>query len=175
MTHFASDCKREKKALLLSLFVPNNFAYPLRLRKTFFLAAMAHRHTLRIPRPRTKADARRDGDGSRLLTRVRLRPPRRSRRENDDQQIAIEEAEPRRRFSRTNPRLGFQPSRIFRPNASGRKKRSCYSCPYRLILVPVTIAPRFPTTRWRATARPHQRWNGDHFVSDHLFRQVPRR
>src|SRR5438105_2501278 len=38
----------------------------------------------------------------------------------------LEEA--RRRFSRTNPRLGFQPSRVSRVDASERKKRSRYPC-----------------------------------------------
>jgi hypothetical protein len=37
-----------------------------------------------------------------------------------------------RATTRTNPRLGFQPSPILRANASERKKRSGYSCGARL-------------------------------------------
>jgi hypothetical protein len=63
----------------------------------------------------------------------------------------------RRRFSRTNPRLGFQPSRISRPTASGRKKRSCYPCSFRIVRLPAATAQKFSTPRWRAGARWHSR------------------
>src|SRR5262249_39733027 len=43
-------------------------------------------------------------------------------------EIDFEEVQPRRRFSGTKPRLGFQPLRIPLCHASERKKRSCYSC-----------------------------------------------
>ena len=56
-------------------------------------------------------------------------------------QISFVEIQPRRRFSRTNPRLGFQPSHFLHWTARGRKKRSCYPREWSLTSLRVARGP----------------------------------
>jgi hypothetical protein len=55
--------------------------------------------------------------------------------------------ERRRATDRTNPRLGFQPSPIFREKASERKKRSRYPCGYSYWLPPGVAVDRVAALR----------------------------